>query len=96
MFLRIQFTAAAFPLRVGFGFWRVGNGGDFVLILKIEEPDAPGAAAGGADGFGVDADDFAKLADCHELAGLVDEIGLTTLVCKFRFNMMNWRSFCFS
>jgi hypothetical protein len=33
-----------------------------------------GAAAGGADGFGVDADDLAELADDHELAGLVDEV----------------------
>ena len=33
-----------------------------------------GAAAGSADGFGVDADDLAKLADDHELSGLVDEV----------------------
>ena len=29
---------------------------------------------GGADGFGVDADDLAELADDHELAVLVDEV----------------------
>ena len=33
-----------------------------------------GAAAGGADGFGVDADDLAELADYHELGGVVDKV----------------------
>ena len=36
--------------------------------------DALSAAAGGADGFGGDADDLAELADDHEFAGLVDEV----------------------
>jgi hypothetical protein len=43
--------------------------------VEVEEPDAPGAAAGSTDGIGVDADDLAELADDHEFAGLVDEVG---------------------
>jgi hypothetical protein len=39
--------------------------------LKLDDL---GAAAGGVDGFGVDAHDLAKLADDHEFAGLVDEV----------------------
>ena len=38
-----------------------------------------GAAAGGADGFGVDADDLAELPDDHKPAGLVDEAEAETL-----------------
>ena len=50
---------------LGFGFFRGDDdgGGDFVLVFEVEELDALGAAAGGADGFGVDADDLAELAD---------------------------------
>jgi hypothetical protein len=49
-------------LGLGF-FWGDDDGGGyFVLILEVEEFDALGAAAGGADGFGVDADDLAELA----------------------------------
>jgi len=44
------------------------------MIDEVEELDALGATAGGADGFGVDADDLAELADDHEFAGLVDEV----------------------
>lgn len=33
-----------------------------------------GAAAGGSDRVGVDADDLAELADGHQLAGVVDEL----------------------
>jgi hypothetical protein len=44
---------------LGFGFFgRDDYGRYFVLILEVEELDALGAAAGGADGFGVDADDL--------------------------------------
>jgi hypothetical protein len=49
-------------------------GGYFVLGFEVEELDALDAAAGGANGFGVDADDLAELADDHELDGLVDEV----------------------
>jgi hypothetical protein len=35
--------------------------------------------AGSADGFGVDADDLAELADHHQLAGLVDEANAESL-----------------
>jgi hypothetical protein len=54
------------------------GGGYFVLGFEVEELDALGAAAGGADGFGADADDLAELADDHELAGLVDEVDAGT------------------
>ena len=46
--------------------------GYFVLGFEVEEFDALGAAAGGADGLGVDADDLAELGDDHEFGGLVD------------------------
>lgn len=36
--------------------------------------DAGGAAAGGANGLGVDADVLADLADDHHLCGVVDEV----------------------
>jgi hypothetical protein len=48
--------------------------------FKVEELDALDAAAGGADGFGVDADDLAELADGQELAGL-DE-GMPVDLCR--------------
>jgi hypothetical protein len=46
-----------FPLRLGFGFFWGDDygGGYFVLVFQVQELDALGAAAGGADGFGVDA-----------------------------------------
>src|ERR1700689_1436484 len=50
------------------------GGGDLVVGFEVEELDAGGGAAGGADGFGVDADDFAELADEHHLGGVVDEV----------------------
>ncbi len=61
---------------LGFGFFWGDDygGGYFVLGFEVEELDALGAAAGGADGFGVDADDLAELADDHELGGVVDEV----------------------
>ena len=37
------------------------GGGDLVFGLEVEEADALGGAAGGADGLGVDADDLAPL-----------------------------------
>ena len=55
------------------------GGGDFVLVFEVEELGALGAAAGGADGFGVDADDLAELADDHEPARLVDEVNARDL-----------------
>jgi hypothetical protein len=45
-----------------------------VLGSRVEEFDDLGAVARGADGFGIDADDLAGLADDHELAGVVDEV----------------------
>ena len=58
-YLACRFTTATRGAFVGF---------------EVEELDALSAAAGGADGFGVDADDLAELADDHELAGLVNEV----------------------
>jgi hypothetical protein len=48
-----------FGLYFGFFGWNDDGGGDFVLGFEVEQPDALGGAAGGADGFGVDADDLA-------------------------------------
>src|SRR5580692_3623276 len=61
---------------VGFGvFGGDGHGGGyFVVLVEVEELYAGGAAAGGADLFGVDADDLAELRDEHELGGVVDEV----------------------
>jgi hypothetical protein len=61
-------------LGLGFFGWDDDGGGDLVLVFEVEELDALGAATGGADGFGVDADDLAELADDHELARLADEV----------------------
>ena len=62
----------------GLGFGVFGGdgdgGGDFVVGVKVEEFDAGGGAAGGADGFGVDADDLAELGDEHHFGGVVDEL----------------------
>ena len=51
-----------------------GGGGYFVVGFEVEEMDARGAAAGGADALGVDADDLAELADHHHLRGVVDQV----------------------
>ena len=61
---------------MGFGvFGGDGDGGgDFVVGVEVEEFDAGGGAAGGADGFGVDADDLAELRDEHHFGGVVDEL----------------------
>jgi hypothetical protein len=61
---------------LGFGFFWGDDygGGYFVLGFEVEELDALGAAAGGADGFGVDADDLAELADDNEFGAVVDEL----------------------
>src|SRR5579875_2155600 len=81
-------TAKAMPLKkshllqqraffgLGFGFFRWDNygGGHFVVGLEVEEFDALGAAAGGADALGVDANDLAELADRHQLAGVVHQV----------------------
>src|ERR1039458_6171606 len=62
----------------GLGFGVFGGdddgGGYFVIGVEVEELDAGGGAAGGADGFGVDADDFAELADEHHFGGVVDQV----------------------
>jgi hypothetical protein len=62
--------------RKGFGFfwWNDYGGGYFVVGVEVQEFYALGAAACGANALGVDADDFAELADDHHLAGLVDEV----------------------
>jgi hypothetical protein len=86
-----------FLLRVGFWLLRGDDygGGYFVLGFEVEELDALGTAAGGADGFGVDADDLAELADDHELAGLVDEVDasdLADLGAVFKTEFPKWES----
>ena len=62
----------------GLGFGVFGGdddgGGDLVVGVEVEELDAGGGAAGGADGLGVDADDLAELADEHHLGGVVDQV----------------------
>ena len=64
--------------RFGGGFGVFGGddhgGGYLVVGVEVEELDAHGGAAGGADGLGVDADDLAELADDHHLGGVVDEL----------------------
>ena len=69
-------TGAAFRLRAASWLlrWDDYGGGYFVVGVEVEEFYALGAAACGADGLGVDADDLAELADDHHLAGLVDEV----------------------
>jgi hypothetical protein len=76
-----SFTVTALLPRVGFSTSSGDEygGGYFVLGFEVEELDALGATAGGADGFGIDADDLAELADDHELAGLVDEVNARDL-----------------
>ena len=64
---------AVFGFDLGFLGGDDDGGGDFVLVFEVEQLDALGGAAGGADGLGVDADDLAVLADDHELGGLVDQ-----------------------
>ena len=75
---------------MGFGFFRGDDygGGYFVLGFEVEELDALGAAAGGADGFGVDADDLAELADDHEFGGVVDEVDAGDLALAWAFMWM--------
>ena len=58
-----------------------------LLEVEVEEFDALGPTAGGAEGFGVDADDLAELADDHKLAGLVDEVDAGDLADPW-----GWRS----
>ena len=65
---------SAFAAGLGFIGWDNGGAGYLVVGVEVEEFDAGGVAAGTADGFGVDADDLAKLADHHQLAGLVYKI----------------------
>src|ERR1700679_2233204 len=48
------------------------GGGYFVVGVEVEELDAHGGSTGGANGFGVDADDLAELGDDHHLGGVVD------------------------
>jgi hypothetical protein len=47
--------------------------GYLVVGVEVEELDAGGVAAGGADGPGIDADDFAELGDEHPLGGVVGQ-----------------------
>jgi hypothetical protein len=69
---------ALFGLGFGF-FWGMTTAATLSWGSKVEDLDALGAAASGADGFGVDADDLPELADDHELAGLVVEADTVTL-----------------
>ena len=56
-------------------FWGDDHGGGyFVVVVEVEEADAHGGSAGGADGLGVDADDLAELGDDHHFGGVVDEL----------------------
>jgi len=61
---------------LGFGVFGGDDdgGGDFVVGVEVEELDAGGGAAGGADGLGVDADDLAELADEHHFRRVVDQV----------------------
>src|SRR5439155_16795926 len=63
-----------FGLGLGFFGGDDDGGGYLVVAVEVEEFDAAGGAAGGADALGVDADDLAELADQHQLAGLVYKI----------------------
>ena len=56
---------ALFVVRNGFFRRDDDGGGDLVVGFQVEEADALGGAAGGANGLGVDADDFAELTDDH-------------------------------
>jgi len=51
------------------------GGGYFVVGVEVEEFYAHGGSAGGADGFGVDADDFAELADAPHLVVPLTRLG---------------------
>ena len=48
------------------------GGGYAVAWLQVQEADALGVAAGFADGLRIHADDFAVVADEHDLGGFVD------------------------
>jgi len=71
-----KITAKAFPLPVGSWLLQADDDGSghFVLVFEIEQLDPLGAAAGGADGFRVDADDLAELAD--DISSLVSSTRL--------------------
>jgi hypothetical protein len=77
----VVFIAAVYLLPVGVSLFRGHDygGGYFVLVFEVEEFDAHGAAAGGADGFGVDADDLAELAVCTPDSAHVHPIPLPFL-----------------
>ena len=51
-----------------------GGAADLVVGFVVQQTHAGGGAAGGPDTLGVDADDFAELADDHHLGGVVDEL----------------------
>ena len=70
----------------GFGvFWGDDHGGGYLVVgVEIEELDAGGGTAGGADALGVDADDLAELADHHHLRGVVDELDAGDLADLWR------------
>ena len=71
---RLLQQRSVFGLGFGFFWGDYYCCGYFVLVFEVEEFYSAGGAAGGADGFGVDADDFAELAYDHELGGVVDEV----------------------
>jgi hypothetical protein len=65
-------TGAGASVAVGFFFWGQDYGcGYAVAGFHVQEADALGVAAGFADGFGIHADDFAVLADQHDLGVFV-------------------------
>jgi hypothetical protein len=49
------------------------HGGGYLIVgVEVEEADAHCCSAGGADGFGVDADNLAELGDDHHFRGVGD------------------------
>ncbi len=66
------------------------RGGNLVFIFEMQQADALGGAAGGADGLGIDADDLAVLADDHQLRCLVDQLdGADLAVARSRLDVDN-------
>src|SRR5208337_2729364 len=72
--LKEQLLQQRASVAVWFFFWGQDYGGGYpVAGLQVEEADALGVAAGFADGFRIHADDFAVVADDHDLGIFVDQ-----------------------